>query len=217
MFWLKHNWHRLLAHALAIAPLIALAIDYLRDDLTANPERYVMLRTGSLGLLLLVASLACTPANTLLGWRGATQIRRPLGLYAFLYISLHLLIYMSYEGEFDLELIARDLGERRSMAVGLAAFLALTPLALTSTSGWQRRLGRRWRMLHWLAYVASPLSVLHFFWLDRDIYRQPLIYAAIVAFLLALRPPPVRRAIVRARRRLWRSSPPSPTDDRASV
>ncbi len=80
MPWLKHNWHRLLAHVLALAPLIVLAIGYLRDDLTANPERYAVGVPGSVGLLLLVASLACTPANTLFGWRGAIQIRRPLGL-----------------------------------------------------------------------------------------------------------------------------------------
>ena len=97
------------------------------------------------------------------------QIRRTLGLYGFLYITLHLLVYAVLDNRLDFELIWRDLGERRSMSSGFAAFLLLVPLAITSTSGWQRRLGRRWRMLHWLVYLAPPLSVLHFYWLDRDI------------------------------------------------
>jgi sulfoxide reductase heme-binding subunit YedZ len=201
MPWLKHNWHRAFAHALALAPLIALAIDYLRDDLTATPARFLTLRTGSAGLVLLVAALACTPVNTLFGWRRAIQIRRALGLYAFLYITLHLLIYAVYDGELDFELIWRDLQERRAMSVGLVGFLLLVPLALTSTNGWQRRLGKRWRMLHWLVYLAAPLSVLHFFWLDRDIKHEPMMYAAVVGVLLALRLRPVRRAILRLRQR----------------
>jgi len=200
--WLRQNWHRALAHALALAPLVGLAIGYLRDDLTVNPVRFVTLRTGAAGLLLLVAALACTPVATLTGWRQATQLRRALGLYSFMYIGLHLLIYAMFDGELDLELILRDLGERRAMAIGLAAFLLLVPLALTSTAGWQRRLGKRWRTLHWLIYLAVPLSVLHFYWLDRDIKTAPLRYAAVVGVLLALRLRPVRHAIVRLRQRV---------------
>jgi sulfoxide reductase heme-binding subunit YedZ len=202
MRWLKHNWHRVLAHAAALTPLLVWAIGYARGGLSFDPIRFLMLRTGLVGLILLVAALACTPVNILFGWRQAVQIRRPLGLYAFMYASFHLLLYAVYDGSLDLELIWRDLGERRSMAIGLVGFLALLPLALTSTDGWKRRLGKHWRTLHWLVYVAVPLSVLHFFWLDRDIKNVPLIYAAIVGVLLALRLPPVRRALVRLRYRL---------------
>jgi sulfoxide reductase heme-binding subunit YedZ len=201
MPWLRSNWHRLLAHVAGLAPLVLLAIGYLADALGADPLRTLTLRTGTIGLILLVAALACTPANTLFGWRRAVQIRRPLGLYAFTYISLHLLLYAVYDGALDLELIWRDLGERRAMAIGLLAFLALVPLAITSTTGWQRRLGKRWRQLHWLVYLAVPLSVLHFYWLDRDIKTEPLIYAVIVGMLLALRVRPLRRAFTRLRRR----------------
>jgi methionine sulfoxide reductase heme-binding subunit len=81
----------------------------------------------------------------------------------------------------------RDLGERRSMLIGFAGFLLLIPLAVTSTAGWQRRLGKRWRTLHRLVYAAAILSVWHYLWLDRDIITTPLIYAAIVGGLLALR------------------------------
>jgi len=199
MRWLQRNWHRPLAHAGALLPLVGLFINYWRDDLTFNSVRFVTLRTGSVGLLLLVLSLACTPLNTLFGWRGALHIRRPLGLYAFLYITLHLLLYVWFDAMLDMRFVWRDLSERRSMLVGLVAFLLLVPLALTSTQRWQRRLGRGWRMLHRLVYLATPLSVLHFFWLDRDFIRQPVIYAVAVGVLLALRLPPVRRAIGRGR------------------
>jgi sulfoxide reductase heme-binding subunit YedZ len=218
MHWIKQNWHRALAHAAALAPLLVLAVDYLRGDLEANPNRYLTLRTGSAGLLLLVASLACTPLNTLLGWRQVVQIRRTLGLYGFFYVTVHLMAYAALDNELDLELIWRDLGERRSMFAGFAAFLALVPLALTSTNGWQRRLGRRWRTLHRLVYLAAPLSVLHVFWLDRDFIQQPLIYAAVIGALLLLRLPLVRRGIVRARARLGHPrtdvSPPPQLDER---
>jgi sulfoxide reductase heme-binding subunit YedZ len=151
-----------------------------------------MLRTGSAGLILLVASLACTPASRLLRWPRVVQVRRALGLYAFLHIALHLFAYAVWENGLDLELMWRDLGERRAMSVGLAAFLALIPLAMTSTQGWQRRLGKNWKTLHRLVYPAALLSVLHFFLLDRDFITEPAIYAVIVGVLLALRLPLMR-------------------------
>jgi methionine sulfoxide reductase heme-binding subunit len=213
MPWIKHNWHRLLAHVLALAPLVMLIFYYLRDDLTANPIRYLTLRTGTVGLILLVASLACTPVSILFGWRQVIQIRRTFGLYAFMYITLHLLVYAVVENRLEFQFIWRDLGERRAMLIGVPAFLLLVPLAITSTSGWQRRLGRRWRMLHWLVYLATPLSVLHFYWLDRDIKDTPLTYAAIVSVLLLVRLPPLRRAIVQARYRLFPPQNRSPFPD----
>lgn len=200
MEWLRRNWHRALAHALGLAPLIFWAAGYLYDGLSANLVRYLMLRTGLVSIVFLLACLACTPAS-LLGWRRAVQVRRPLGLYAFFYAALHLLIYGAFDSGLDLELIGRDLIERPSMLVGLLGLLALVPLALTSTGGWQRRLGRRWRTLHLLIYLAAPLAVLHYYWLDRDIKDAPLRAAAALALLLALRLPPLRQALVRARRR----------------
>lgn len=156
-----------------------------------------MLRTGSTGLILLAASLACTPVSWSLHWPRAVQVRRTLGLYSFLHVSLHLLAYAIWENFLDVQLMLRDLGERRAMSIGLAAFLLLIPLALTSTQGWQKRLGRRWKTLHRLVYIAAPLSVLHFFLLDRDFLAWPLIYAAVIALLLALRLPWRRRVLRR--------------------
>jgi sulfoxide reductase heme-binding subunit YedZ len=186
--WLRRNWHRVAAHLAGILPLVLIGATYLSGTL-AIPIRFVILRTGTIGLILLVATLACTPVRRLTGWQGAIQVRRTLGLYSFLYMALHLLAYAALENELDFDLIWRDLGERRAMTIGLIAFFLLIPLAVTSTRGWQRRLGKRWRTLHQLIYPAALLSVWHYLWLDRDIITLPLLYAAIIALLLLMRLP----------------------------
>jgi sulfoxide reductase heme-binding subunit YedZ len=122
-------------------------------------------------------------------------------VYGFCYIALHLLAYAWLSNYFDWALILRDIGERRAMSVGLLAFLLLIPLALTSTNGWQKRLGRRWKVLHRLVYFAVPLSILHYFWLERDIKDWVLLYAALVAILFVIRYPAIRQAIARTRQR----------------
>jgi len=192
MRWLSANWHRILSHTGALFPLLWLALDYLSDPQSYTFNRTFMLRTGSAGLILLMASLACTPARRLLNWPRAVQVRRTLGLYAFLQIALHLFAYAVWESGFDLALVWRDLGERQAMSVGLVAFLALIPLAITSTRGWQKRLGKNWKRLHRLVYLAAALSVLHFLWLDRDFIAEPMFYAVVVGVLLALRLPMMR-------------------------
>jgi sulfoxide reductase heme-binding subunit YedZ len=136
--------------------------------------------------VLLVLSLACTPANRLLGWRWATGLRRPLGLYAFFYAVLHLLVFVAVDYGFDVGLIGQAIAEKRYVLAGLASFLLLLPLALTSTRGAQRRLGRWWRQLHRLVYPAAILAVLHFLWLSKTA-REPLLYGAVLLALLAVR------------------------------
>jgi sulfoxide reductase heme-binding subunit YedZ len=98
-------------------------------------------------------------------------------------------------------LILRDLWERRAMGIGLVAFLLLVPLALTSNNGWQKRLGRRWKQIHRLVYPAVPLSLLHYFLLERDIRDWVLVYALLVALLFIMRLPAVRKAFARTRQR----------------
>ena len=205
--WIKQNWHRVLAHAGALAPLLVLGYNYLLGSLPFNLNRYLMLRAGTIGLILLMASLACTPLNTLFGWPRIVQIRRALGLYGFMYIVFHLLVYAVLDSELNFDLIWRDISERPSMLVGLLGFVVLIPLVVTSTKGWQRRLGPRWRLLHKLVFLASPLSVLHYYWLDRDFVDVPLTYGAIVGLLLLLRLPPVRRMITQTRYRFFRPQP----------
>jgi sulfoxide reductase heme-binding subunit YedZ len=184
--WIRRNWHRLVVHIICVAALLWIGYYYFFGEL-ATPVRFVMLRTGTIGLILLVASFACTPAARLLHWQGATQIRRALGLYGFLFIALHLFAYAYGDNELDPELILRDLAERRAMLIGTLSFALLIPLALTSTRGWQRRLGRRWKLLHRLVYIALPLGILHYFWLERDIITVPVLFALAVAFLFLFR------------------------------
>lgn len=198
--WLRQNGPRLLAHAVSLALLAELAVTYLYGGL-ANPERYSMLRSGALGLLLLLASLACTPLSTLLGWRDFIPARRPLGLYGFTFIAIHLLTYVLFDSGQDGGIVLRDLAERQAMSVGLVSFLLLLPLALTSTQGWQRRLGKRWRPLHRLIYFAAPLAALHVLLLERDFRDAAYAYTIVVAALLLSRLPPVRQAMARLRQR----------------
>jgi sulfoxide reductase heme-binding subunit YedZ len=148
---------------------------------------------------LLVLSLACTPINSVFGFKPVLRVRRALGLYAFMYVSLHFLIFVGLDYGFDLALIREAVLEKRYALVGFAAFLILLPLAVTSTKGWMRRLGRLWKRLHRVVYLAALLAVLHFVWLVKSDVREPLIYGAVVGVLLVLRITRVRHYVSRFR------------------
>jgi methionine sulfoxide reductase heme-binding subunit len=208
--WPRRHWLTLLTHAGALLPLALLLWDAAQRNLTANPIQAITQRTGYPALVLLVLSLACTPANTLFGARRLLALRRPLGLYGFLYASLHLAVFVALDYGLDAALIWQTVAEKRYVIAGFAAFLLLVPLALTSTRGWMRRLGRTWRRLHRLVYLAVPLGVVHYLWLVKSDIRAPLLFGAAVAVLLALRLPPVRRRATRWRERVWNSPHPLP-------
>ena len=192
-------WQYILIHALAIAPLALTAYEYVTDTLPIVLDRHLVIRFGAVALAFLIASFSITPIGILTGKTNLIPIRRPLGVYGFCYIALHLLAYAWLSNGFEWGLILRDIGERRAMSVGLLAFALLIPLALTSTNGWQKRLGRRWKVLHRLVYFAVPLSILHYFWLERDIKDWTLIYAVFVVILFTLRIPGIRKALARRR------------------
>jgi sulfoxide reductase heme-binding subunit YedZ len=201
-----NDWLRLITHGLAALPLLLMIVDYARDNLTVNPIQALTLRTGETGLILLVASLACTPLSIIAGWKALLTLRRPLGLWGFAYIVLHLLIFLVVDFGLDMNLIVAEISEKRYIIAGLAGFLLLLPLAITSTRGWQRRLGKNWKSLHRLVYLAVPLGVLHFFWLVKADIREPLIFALLVGGLLLLRLPPIKRWLQAIRQR---QHPPS--------
>src|SRR5215211_8878567 len=192
-------WRNILVHISASLPLLLTAYEYFTGTLPIVLDRHLVIRFGAVGLAFLVASFTITPISILTGKTNLKPIRRPLGVYGFCYITLHLLAYAWLSNYFDWDLILRDIGERRAMSVGLLAFALLIPLALTSTNGWQKRLGRRWKVLHRLVYFAVPLSVLHYFWLERDIKDWVLVYMALVVILFTIRLPAVRRAVARRR------------------
>lgn len=184
---MKQPWLRLIVHAVGLLPLVWMVGDFLLNLESYSANRALMLRSGSVGLILLVAAFAVSPLAWWLQQPVLVQPRRALGLYGFSFVCIHLLVYAWLDNNFMLALMIRDLGERGAMSVGLLAFALLIPLALTSTDGWQRRLGKRWRLLHRLVYLALPLSLLHYFWLDRDIVTRPVIFAVIMGVLLLLR------------------------------
>lgn len=185
---MKRRWlHRVLI-ALALAPLAGLALGAARGELGANPVETITHTTGAWALRLLLASLAVTPLRRLDARLAAlAPLRRTLGLLAFGYALLHAATFFALDLGFALALLAEEVAERPYVTLGFAALLAMLPLALTSTRAAQRRLGRRWIALHRLVYVAAALAVAHFLWLVKKDLREPLVYAALLALLLAVR------------------------------
>jgi len=191
---LRANWLRIVTHIGALVPLAVLATDYWTGRLIIDPVREATTRTGRTALILLVLSLACTPVYRVTGFRQVLRVRRTLGLYSFAYITLHLLVFAGLDYGFDLALLGPAILTQRFVLAGVGAFLILLPLAITSTRRWQQRLGRDWRRLHRLLYLAAILDILHFTWAVKDV-RRPLRYGALVALLLATRIPPIDRAL----------------------
>jgi len=174
-------------------PLVILLWDFTHDNLGADIIREATLRTGKTALTLLVLSLACTPLSTLLNYKPLLKLRRPLGLFSFMYASLHFAIFIGVDYFFDLTLIKEALLEKRYAIVGLTTGLILLALAITSTQGWKRRLKKRWTQLHRLAYLAGFLATVHFVWLVKPGVVQPWIWMGVVLLLLLARVPPVKR------------------------
>jgi sulfoxide reductase heme-binding subunit YedZ len=198
---LRKHWLQILVHVAALLPLAWTVWQFTQGLFLVDPVREITTRTGRTALILLVLSLACTPLNTLFGFKQALRLRRPLGLYAFLYASLHFATFVWLDYGLDLDLLWQAIFDQRYVVAGFAAGVLMLLLAITSTRGWQKRMGKHWKRLHRLAYVAGILAVIHFAWLVKDL-AIPLRYAAVLAVLLALRLPWVRRAVSEARRRL---------------
>ncbi len=174
-------------HPLALAPLALLLWKFKADQLTANPIQFITHFTGITALRLLLLSLAVTPAKRLAALPALNPLRRPLALWGFFYASLHLTIFVGLDYFFDWQLLWLELSEKRYVLVGFTAWLVMLPLAVTSTKGWQKRLRRRWTLLHRSVYAVTPLAVIHFVWLVKSDYREPALYGAVVALLLLLR------------------------------
>jgi len=192
---------QILTHVGALLPLAWLLWETWQGQFIVDPVKEITTRTGKTALILLILSLACTPMNTVFGFKQALRVRRPLGLYAFVYAGLHFLTFVGLDYGFDLALIRQDIVNQRYVLVGFAAGLLLLSLAITSTRGWQKRLGRNWKRLHRLVYLAGILAIIHFMWLVKDI-REPLRYGAVVALLLIVRIPGIRKALSNARYQL---------------
>jgi sulfoxide reductase heme-binding subunit YedZ len=172
----------------SILPLAWLVRGAILGDLGPEPVDTIQRWTGLPALTFLWLSLSVTPLRRLTGLNPLIRLRKPLGLAAFGYAALHLLSYLVFDQELSAAEIGKDILEHPWVLVGFAAFLLLTPLALTSTEGAIRRLGgRRWQQLHRLVYPAAILASLHFLWLVKRDVTLPVIYIAALALLLGIR------------------------------
>jgi sulfoxide reductase heme-binding subunit YedZ len=196
-------------HVYAWSGLIHILYLFLTGHISANPIQDLEQRTGRHAITLLVMSLACTPLNNLFGWRELIKRRRALGLYAFMYATIHVTIFIDLDYGLAWSLIIQTILQKPYIVVGVISFLMLIPLAFTSFDIWKRRLKKNWKRIHQTIYLIAPLVILHYAWgkkgdffaLRGDIIR-PLIYGIIVVILLIFRIPPVRRALASLRDRI---------------
>ena len=183
----------------ALAPFLWLVFLAVGDGLGPDPASELMHFTGEWALYLLIFTLCLSPLRRLGVWTSALRYRRMMGLYAFFYGSLHLLGFAQIYAGWSGALIAEELLERPYILAGFLAWLLMVPLAITSTRGWQRRIGRRWMTLHKLVYPAVIAGVVHVFWQARSDIGEALLYASLVAALLLYRL--VKRTRLESRRR----------------
>ncbi|HEY5902726.1 MAG TPA: protein-methionine-sulfoxide reductase heme-binding subunit MsrQ [Anaerolineales bacterium] len=193
---------QIIVHLGAWFPLAHLLVDLINDNLTANPIQAMEQRMGLAAITLLMLSLACTPMSSLFGWREPIKRRRALGLYAFMYATIHVIIFMDLDYGLAWSLIIETIFQKPYIILGVAAFLMLIPLAMTSFDIWKQRMGQNWKRLHRLIYFIAPMALLHFAWGKKGTFflllgdiKRPLIYSLVFIVLMLLRLPLVKRTI----------------------
>ncbi len=176
-----------LVFLLALVPAGYLGYRTYANDLGVNPAETLQLETGEWALKFLIITLAVTPVRRLTGWNRVIQFRRMLGLFAFFYACVHFLTYIVLDKYFAFGEMMADVIKRPFITAGFVAFVAMVPLAVTSTKGWIRRLGRRWQVLHRLIYVSGVAAAVHFVWKVKVAIGEPVYYAVVIAALLGFR------------------------------
>ncbi len=177
---------KIIVFFLCLLPFLLLVYDILADNII-DPIEEITNPTGQWALRFLLITLSITPIVYFSKQRYLMKFRRMLGLFVFFYICLHFSIYL-IDQEFDIKLILEDVTDRTYITLGFTAFLLLIPMAFTSTKGWIRRLGRKWKKIHNSIYVIAILACIHFYWQSKsDAALQPFIYAGILAILLGFR------------------------------
>jgi sulfoxide reductase heme-binding subunit YedZ len=173
---------------LCLAPLALLVWKAFQQDLGANPVDVITRSTGKWTLVFLLTTLAVTPLRKLLAMPWLVRFRRMLGLFAFFYGCLHLTTYVWLDKFFDVHAMLHDIAKRKFITAGMTGWLLMLPLAITSTTGWIRRLGgKRWQQLHRLIYFSALAGVVHFIWLVKADLRRSLAYGSVLAVLLLYR------------------------------
>jgi methionine sulfoxide reductase heme-binding subunit len=169
-------------------PLAWLVFALLTGRVMGDEVKFMQHVTGDTVLTCLMLTLTVTPLRRLTRWDEIIRVRRLIGLTAFWYACLHLSTYLVFDQSLSIEEILKDIAKHPWVLVGFTAFLCLVPLAITSTTGWVRRLGgKRWQRLHRLVYLAAAAGVLHYFWLVKKDVQAPLVYGAVLLVLLGSR------------------------------
>jgi methionine sulfoxide reductase heme-binding subunit len=185
---LRSKWTKIGVFLLCLVPFVKLIWAALHDGLGANPIEFITHRTGDWTLIFLVLTLTVTPARKLLGLPDLIRFRRMLGLFAFFYGFLHFSTWIGLDQFFNFAAMLHDVRKRPFITAGFTAFVLMAPLAVTSTTGWIRRLGgKRWRALHRLIYVSGIAAVVHYYWLVKSDVHKPVFYGAIITLLLLVR------------------------------
>lgn len=182
------RFHKVVISVNALVPLAFLGFDAYRGALGANPIEFFLRTTGVLALVFLLITLAITPLRKVFGWNSLIKFRRMLGLYVFFYALIHLITYSIFDKSLDLAAIVGDVWQRPFIAVGMAAFVTLVPLAVTSTNGMVKRLGgKNWARLHKLSYVVAILGVIHFWMIVKSDIFYPALFGVALLVLLGYR------------------------------
>ena len=170
-----------------LTPLVWLLTRTLTGRLGINPVEDLELTTGIWSLRFLVITLAVTPVRRITGWNRVIQYRRMFGLFTFFYVCVHFAIYIGIDQFFAFGSILKDVAKRPFITMGFTAFVLMIPLALTSTKGWIRRLGRRWQLLHRLIYISAVCASVHYLWKVKVMIGSPVYYALVIGLLLGFR------------------------------
>lgn len=205
----KITWLQVVIHILGWLPLVWIPYEYFAGRLSVNPIQDIEQRLGRIAVYFLIATLACTPFNSLFGWLEFLKRRRALGLYAFMYSSLHVMVFAGLDYGFNLSQLFDLITQKLYLLVGTIALLMLIPLATTSFDYFIRRMGKNWKRLHWLIYPAAIISMLHYalaqkgnlFALRGNILK-PFLLGIFMILLLGLRIPSVRKWVIGIRRKL---------------
>lgn len=203
------TWLQVAIHILGWLPLAWILYDHFTGRFSVNPIQDIEQRLGRIGIYFLIATLACTPLSTLFGWQEFLKRRRALGLYAFMYISLHVLVFTGLDYGFNLSQVLVLISQKLYLLVGTIALLMLIPLAVTSFDYFIPRMGKTWKRLHWLIYPAAIISLLHYalaqkgnlFALRGNILK-PFLLGILLILLLVLRISSVRRWVSGIQRKL---------------
>lgn len=172
----------------AVVPPAVILLRAATGELGANAVSAALNQLGYLTLVVLTATLACTPLKLAFGWTWPVRVRRSLGLIAFAYASLHLLTYAVLDLGLDLAQLGEDLAQRPFITAGFLAWLLMAPLAWTSTDASVKKLGfQRWKLLHRTSYLCAAFGVVHFAWRVKKDLTEPLVFAALLALLFAVR------------------------------